>query len=262
MKRIGLILTAVWLIQVSVFQAQQAPSPNFDVSVIHSLGELTNSFIGTEVTIEGHVVNYTPSWKETAPHSLVVKDNTGSLRVVIWPDTWNQIPFRDQLKVEAPVTARVVIAEYRGQLQGQVKKPGNIVLGLVKPLATPTASFGGGLTPPIQAPPLTWQKDIPTALDLAKKQKKKILVFFANPDSENSNYVEKKILEDPRVRAVIANTWLMVKCDMRTDAELARQLQAFRAGTLGFYKSDGTPIRPHMVPRTPDELLEAIKQER
>ena len=47
--------------------------------------------------------------------------------------------------------------------------------------------------------------------------------------------------------------------DPRTDAELARQLQAFRAGTLGFYKSDGTPLRPHLVPRTADELLEALK---
>jgi len=259
MKRVGLILTAVWIIQASVFQAQQSPAPPFDVSVIQPLGELTKSFIGTEVTIEGNVVNYTPSWKETAPHSLVLKDNTGSLRVVIWPDTWNQIPFHDQLKVGAQVTARVLIAEYRGQLQGQVKKPANIVLGLVKPLPSATASVGAGPTPVIQAPPLTWQKDIPTALDLAKKQKKKILVFFANPDSENSNYVEKKILEDPRVRAAIANAWLTVKCDMRTDAELARQLQAFRAGTLGFYKSDGTPLRPHLVPRTADELLEALK---
>ena len=266
----GAFLVASFMILSNkLVQAQQASDATRpEAKFVVPIADIDRSYLRNDVTIQGVITSYKPSWKDTAPHSFVLKDGTGNLRVAVWPNVWAQIPFRDKLKEGTEITARVTIAEFRGALEGHLDKAAQIWLGLAKPGLEKESSGTAGkgqpsATPspsvPSSAPPITWKTDIGEALQTGKSQKKKILVFFANPDSDNGRYVEEKILGDPRVRALLAEKFVCVRVDMRTQPDLAKQLQAFRAGTIGFYQSDGKPLRSHLVPRTADELLDAMK---
>jgi DNA/RNA endonuclease YhcR with UshA esterase domain len=253
---VALLSAAVGLAQTT---ASSRPEGKFVVPIAH----VDRSYLRNEVTIQGTITSYKPSWRETAPHSFVLRDGTGNIRVAIWPNVWDKIPFKDQLREGQEVTARVTIAEFRGALEGHLDKPNQIWLGLAKPeLASQSAAVmttSSQAYVAVNAPPITWKTDIGEALAEAKKLKKNIIVLFANPDSDNGKFVEEKIFADPRIRQAIAEKFVAVRIDMRVAADLARQLQAFRAGTVGFYKSDGQPLRGHLVPRTVDELLAAMK---
>lgn len=258
-----LILIMTWLGTVRGSVAAQVsgssrPEAKFVVPIAH----IDRSYLRNEVTIQGTITSYKPSWRETAPHSFILRDATGNIRVAIWPNVWDKIPFKDQLREGQEVTARVTVAEFRGALEGHLDKPDRIWLGLADPraaMSSVSSTTGSQQMPASAVPPIEWKSSITEALDLAKKQNKNIAVLFANPDSDNGKFVEDRLFADPRVRKAVRNKWIAVKIDMRTDADLARQLQAFRAGTVGFYKSNGQPLRAHLVPRTAEELLEALK---
>jgi len=240
--------------------AQAQPRP----PVVVPISQVDRSYLRNEVTIQGIITSYKPSWRETAPHSFVLSDGTGNLRIAIWPGIWSKIPFASQLKEGQEVTVRVTVAEFRNALEGHLDKADQIWLGLANPQlakSPPAPGASKSVTPAAvsSAPELQWKKSIPEGLEEAKKTNKNILVLFANPDSDNGRYVEEKIMGDARVRDAVARKYVPVRIDMRTDADLARQLQAFRAGTIGFYSSSGQPLRGHLVPRTADELLDALK---
>lgn len=257
------LLTATW---VGIFSgssaAQTSGSSRPEAKIVVPIAHIDRSYLRNEVTIQGTITSYKPSWRETAPHSFVLRDATGNIRVAIWPNVWDRIPFKDQLREGQEVTARVTVAEFRGALEGHLDKAQQIWLGLADPRAvmSPVSSTTGSQQLPSAAvPPIEWKSSIKEALDLAKKQNKNIVLLFANPDSDNGKFVEEKLFADPRVCEAVRSKFVAVKIDMRTDADLARQLQAFRAGTVGFYKSNGQPMRAHLVPRTVEELLEALK---
>jgi hypothetical protein len=242
--------------------AQTQPRPQ----VVVPISQVDRSYLRNEVTLQGTITSYKPSWRETAPHSFVLSDGTGNMRIAIWPGIWSKIPFASQLKEGQEITVRVTVAEFRNALEGHLDKAEQIWLGLANPQlakapAAPVAGAPKSDTPPAAspAPELQWKKSIAEGLEEAKKTNKNILVLFANPDSDNGRYVEEKIMSDARVRDAVARKFVPVRIDMRNDPELARQLQAFRAGTVGFYSSAGQPLRAHLVPRTADELLDALK---
>ncbi|MGB9692061.1 MAG: DUF255 domain-containing protein [Candidatus Sumerlaeaceae bacterium] len=250
----------------AVSQGQPGSSPSAQAGFVVPISQIDRNYLRSEVTIQGTITAYKASWRETAPHSFILSDGTGNLRIAIWPGVWNKIPFNDKLREGQEITARVAIAEFRGALEGHLDKFDQIWLGLAKPeLAKSSvqelsaATTTGAAEGIMQAPPIEWKNSIRDALETAKKSNKEILVLFANPDSDNGRFVEEKIFGDSRVRAALAKKFIAVKIDMRTDADLARQLQAFRAGTVGFYRANGQPKRAHLVPRTVDELLDAVK---
>lgn len=275
MRRLGFARTAfvaamstTLLVSLADAQGEAGTAPAAttakpEAKFVVSIRDIDRSYLRNQVTIQGTITSYRPSWRETAPHSFVLKDSTGNLRVAIWPNVWDKIPFRDRLREGEQVTVRVTVAEFRGNLEGHLDSPQLIWLGLARPEGTqPTTSRPPSQSSPSassQAPPIEWGADITAALENAKKTKKNIVVLFANPDSDNGKFVEEKVFGDARVRSTVAAKYIAVKIDMRTQAELARQLQAFRAGTVGFYKPDGQPRRPHLVPRTADELLAALE---
>ncbi|MCX7624890.1 MAG: DUF255 domain-containing protein [Candidatus Sumerlaeaceae bacterium] len=245
-----------------VVAAQVSDSRRLQATFVVPIAHIDRSYLRNEVTVQGTITSYKPSWRETAPHSFVLRDATGNIRIAIWPNVWDKIPFKDKLREGQEVTARVVIAEFRGALEGHLDKAEQIWLGLANPQiggSSVSSTTASQQVPAAAAPPIEWKSSITEALELAKKQNKNIIVLFANPDSDNGKFVEEKLFADPRVREAVRNKYVAVKIDMRTDADLARQLQAFRAGTVGFYKSSGQPLRTHLVPRTIDELLEVLK---
>ncbi len=260
------MLAILALLPIGAFsQAASGGSAPAQAKFVVPIAQIDRTYLKNEVTVQGTITAYKASWRETAPHSFVLMDGTGNLRIAIWPNVWNKIPFNDKLREGQEVTARVTVAEFRGALEGHLDKADQIWLGLAKPLSTMTSQGGTAAQTTTMsvtvtdAPPIEWKDSIAEALDAAKKSNKEIIVFFANPDSDNGRFVEEKLFGDPRIRQAVAQKYVAVKIDMRTNADLARQLQAFRAGTVGFYRSNGQPKRPHLVPRTVEELLESLK---
>ncbi len=170
------------------------------------IARIDRTYLKNEATVQGTITSYKPSWRETAPHSFVLSDGTGNLRIAVWPNVWEKIPFKEQLKQEGQeITARVTIAEFRGALEGHLDKADQIWLGLAAPeLAKPLIPTSAQTKATMTALPLNWKRTINEALEEAKKTNKNIVILFANPESDNGRYVEEKIFGDQLVRASLA----------------------------------------------------------
>jgi len=88
---------------------------------------------------------------------------------------------------------------------------------------------------------ITWQKDIPSALELAKKENKVLMVFV---ESENCRWCKKmkhRVLSDEEVEKRL-KPFVTVKV-MREDKKAAKQIPAIDGvPTIFFMKADKTVL--------------------
>jgi len=228
-----------------------------------SVASISRADIKQYRTIQGQVTSYKAPTSDRAPHSLLVQDPTGIIRVAIWNDVWQQIPFRDRLTQPGTgISATVQVAEYRGNLEGHLNRPTDISLaGDAVPAATPGLTPPAGTVPPkvLSADPIPWTDNIEFAMSEARRTGKKILVFFDSRDAEASRRMEVDIFADLRVRAVVQSKFIAARVSLTEKPDLAQRLGVFRAGVIAIYGTDGAAIVQLRDLRSAEEFMKAIE---
>lgn len=210
------------------------------------IAEVKKQAVGSVAIIRGSAENYKAPSSERAPHSINIKDETGDIRVPIWDDVWQKIDFRDKLKnAGTQVTARVKLSEFHGQIEGRVVDAADIKEG--EATLTPLG-------------PITWVEDLQAGMKQAAATNKDIFVFYAAASAENSQFLETKVLQDPKVIRAVTDKYVPVRIDITKQPQLASQLGIFRGGVFALYHANGTPISsgPISTVHSADDLLKAL----
>lgn len=105
---------------------------------------------------------------------------------------------------------------------------------------------------------LIWADSLTEARTLASEARKNVFVYFYSPASARSSDYDNQVLTTPAVQAAIQQGFVPVRINMDQNAELAVQLQVFRAGTIGLYNAQAgnellkitdTPPAPELTRR-------------
>lgn len=83
---------------------------------------------GEEVTLEGRVQEFRSSDRANVPNAFALRDESGSIRVAIWPNVFNELPFREQVNDGAVVRVTGAVAEFRGKMEVHVRSADGIEL--------------------------------------------------------------------------------------------------------------------------------------
>lgn len=112
------------------------PAPSLPAGILPP-GRIDRTHIGQEVVVQGRVKEFKPSWSETAPYSITLQDDSGTLRVVYWSDvakvlgsSWEARPGQ-VLRIGGKVSA------YRDNLQLKVSQAGDIVDAAASEISAP-----------------------------------------------------------------------------------------------------------------------------
>lgn len=99
---------------------------------------------GQEVTVEGTVRDFRGSSRPNIPNSFMIQDESGTIRVAIWPIVFDEIPRRGAISdgVWIKVTGRV--AEYRGMAEIHVQAPSGVEISAPPPEAIPASAPATG----------------------------------------------------------------------------------------------------------------------
>ncbi len=103
-------------------QRVSAPLP----SGVLSPGKVNSSMLAKTVTVQGSVREYKPAWSERAPNSILLADDTGSLRVVYWGEVAKALGAARTPKPGQTLRIRGKVSEFRGRLQLKVKSASDI----------------------------------------------------------------------------------------------------------------------------------------
>jgi DNA/RNA endonuclease YhcR with UshA esterase domain len=231
---------------------------------VASIGSISRADIKQYRTIQGTVTSYKPPTSDRAPHSLLVQDPTGIIRVAIWNDVWQQVPIRDQLtQPGAHITATVQVAEFRGNLEGHLNRSTDISpaaksMSSAASEASPAPGVGG-VPKVLSADPIPWTDNLEQAMAEARRTGKKILVFFDSRDAEVSRKVEVGIFADIRVRAIVQSKFIAARVSLTEKPDLAQRLGVFRAGVIGIYGPDGAAITQLRDLRTAEDFMKAVE---
>ncbi|MGI8905040.1 MAG: thioredoxin family protein [Candidatus Sumerlaeaceae bacterium] len=220
-------------------QQQSAPAP---VKVANA----KTAPSGSSVVVRGAVSQYRAPTSERAPHSVTIKDDSGELRVPIWEDVWKKIEFREKLKSAGTlVTARVKVSEFHGEPEGRVLDAADIKEGTVS-IAPLT--------------PIIWIEDLQEGMKQATAAGKDIFIFYSAADAENSQFLETKVLQEPKAIRAITDKYVPVRIDIIKQPRLATQLGIYRGGVFALYRSNGSAISlgPISSVRSADDLLKAL----
>jgi hypothetical protein len=229
-----------------------------------SISQIDHAVRGQRVTMQGEVASLTPPRTDRAPYSIMLRDATGIIRVAIWKDLWDSLPFREQIRDGAKLTVRGEIADFRGSLEAHPSAPDDVKLGLADSAAASRGPSLAAVNSPgagfkvVSADLIQWQTDLASALKRAAETQKNILVFFENPDVEASRQVAANIFADARVRAAVNEKCVAVRVSMATQRDLAQRLGAVRAGIVILYKPDGTAIKRLDTLTTPEDLIRQL----
>lgn len=131
-----------------------------------------------------------------------------------------------------------------------------------RPTATPARETPRPTNTPVAAP-LNWTDTLTQARTQASEAGKNVFVYFYSPASSRSAEYEITVLRDATVQAAILQGYVPVRINMETNAELVRQLQVFRAGTIGLYNAQaGNALM--MITNTPPaaELVQSLNTTR
>ncbi|MBX7245372.1 MAG: thioredoxin family protein [Candidatus Sumerlaeaceae bacterium] len=224
-------------------------------TAVTAISGIDRAQVKKTLVIQGVITSYKPPVNDRAPHSFLLKDNTGVIRVAVWSDAWNAIPFKDQLQNNASVMAKVEIAEFRGNLEGHLNHAEDIKMAGAPALA---AAAPGGDVRVLSADPIPWVRDIKEGLKLAAASKKQILVFFENPSVENSRFIDTTVFTDIKVRAAVQEKFIPVKINVAQNYDLAKSLGVFRAGIVVIYDASGNAVKQLATLKTPQDLLREI----
>jgi uncharacterized protein YdeI (BOF family) len=203
--------------------------------------------LNQEVLIRGTISNYRTPTSDRAPHKMELRDETGSIQIAVWNDVWTQIPFNVKLQTKdnVKVTARVKLRLFRNEVEGHIGSAFDIVEGDAVP-----AVVG----------PINWITSISEAISRARAAQQPIIVFFASPTGETSNFVETNIFGDKRVREALATRFIPVRIDISQQPEVAQKLQVYRGGVVNIYGPDAAFRKSHPNLRRPEELLRDLQQ--
>ena len=67
-------------------------------SAITPINMVTQKNIGQTVTVGGKIVSIQSPRTDTTPYSVYLTDDTETIRIVFWKETYNQIAIKEQLK--------------------------------------------------------------------------------------------------------------------------------------------------------------------
>jgi DNA/RNA endonuclease YhcR with UshA esterase domain len=104
------------------------------------VSEVTRDKLDSMVEISGTVERFSASRSERAPNSFYLKDASGSIRVCIWPDVFEQVASKDALKNGAQLTVSGRVNEFRGNLEVHVREAADVKIGdAARTAASPAA---------------------------------------------------------------------------------------------------------------------------
>lgn len=111
--------------------------------------------------------------------------------------------------------------------------------------ATPTApntNAAARSIPPLSAAPsgnaVTWLDNLNAGRQAAASQAKPILIFFADADSQLTQYLDKELINSPVVASALSH-YVLVRVPFAQNKDLAYQLKVFRAGSIAGYDAQG-----------------------
>lgn len=113
--RLAMLASAMVLFVVQMGVSQTVPVAQIDKSKVKQT-----------VQVSGTVESFRASRSEKAPNSFKLKDQSGSIRVAIWPDVFNAIPAKDAVKDGANVTVKAEVAEFRGAIELHVNQASDV----------------------------------------------------------------------------------------------------------------------------------------
>ena len=92
------------------------------------LGRITGDCLGQTVIVSGRIVNIIKPTSERAPYSIYLTDGEDTLRVVVWPDTYDHIPSQEQIKPGSEIIVTGTVKEFRHDLNLNVNNPEDLIL--------------------------------------------------------------------------------------------------------------------------------------
>jgi DNA/RNA endonuclease YhcR with UshA esterase domain len=118
-----------------------------------AISSVAKDSVDKEVTIAGKTSSFRASTQPKAPNSFFLTDSTGQMRVVIWPDVFDQVKDQTPLKTDgSELEVKGKVAEFRGKIELHVAnaadiKPKSPAGASKETTATKTASTTSTLTP-------------------------------------------------------------------------------------------------------------------
>ena len=272
MTRLDVCVLAALVLTVSLSAGAQTssalsaatPPRTAAVAPVVAISQISQSLLRNRVTVQGEVISHTPPRTDRAPHSLMLRDATGIIRVAVWKDLWDRLAFRDKIEPGTKLTVKMEIVDFKGGLEGHPSLPDDMTLGIADPKSLSAAPGLAAINSPdagfkvISADPVQWQPDLTAAMRLAAQTRKNILVFYENPDVEASRQVDVNVFGDARARAIVNEKCVPLRISMTRQKDLAKSLGAFRAGVVILYKSDGTALKRLDNLATPEDLIRQL----
>jgi DNA/RNA endonuclease YhcR with UshA esterase domain len=116
------------------------------------VSEVTKEKLRQQVELTGTVESFQASRSERAPNSFKLKDDSGTIRVCIWPDVFEKVQGRDALKPGAKVSLKGSVAEFRDAIEVHVKAPEDIKIEGAAATATAPATSSSAPSSASNAP--------------------------------------------------------------------------------------------------------------
>lgn len=100
-----------------------------------SIGKIERSMLDSTVELQGTIQSITPPREGSRqPYRVNISDETGSINVIIWQDTYEVVKSQHDLAPGDLIRIRAPVTEFRGELQVTVKNAGDIS---IRPQAAP-----------------------------------------------------------------------------------------------------------------------------
>ncbi|WP_442483488.1 sigma-70 family RNA polymerase sigma factor [Aeoliella sp. SH292] len=127
-------------------------------------------------------------------------------------------------------------------------------LGPPQPVMPPNAAFG--VAAPAQPAELRvfWQSDLDAALDIAKRDGRKVIVHFVGPFGGGDRFIET-VENTPEVKRFLALRSVPVKIAVDAQPALAERLAIKRVPTVCIFTAEGELIDKFTAPEKPRDYL-------
>ncbi|HOE64551.1 MAG TPA: OB-fold nucleic acid binding domain-containing protein [Candidatus Sumerlaeota bacterium] len=99
-----------------------------DLSDTLAPSRITDSLLGKIVKVRGKIVDIKPSWKDTAPTTVLISDGIKDVAYVYWPDLGAQLTEAQKPVIGNAVQVEGEVTEFRGKMQIKVTAPDKIVM--------------------------------------------------------------------------------------------------------------------------------------
>lgn len=105
---------------------------------------------------------------------------------------------------------------------------------------------------------INWMNNIKDAMEKAKDDKKKILLYFYSKQSEECQKYESQVFSDGQVSKKLKKTFVCVLLDFNQNYEYSLNLGVFRAPSFIIYEYDGKPLTKIEGFKNKDDFYTAI----